>query len=65
MRVLALSLLVTLGGCSTAFEIGEALNRATSNIASDPARYLWSREPVNAEPVQPVETPASAVPAVP
>jgi hypothetical protein len=39
---LLLPLLVSVAGCTTAFEIGEALNRATTNIANDPG-VLWSK----------------------
>lgn len=63
MRYRLLVLVACLSGCSTAFEVGEALNRATSNIASDPARYLWSRDPGSDGTVT-TDTPASAVPAI-
>jgi len=56
---LFLILPVLLTGCSVAFEIGESLNKATTNIASDPARYLWSKEK-NATNHVPASAPVAA-----
>lgn len=61
MRLSWTALIILLSGCSAAFEVGEALNRATTNISSDPARYLWSKDSGSPEPVQP--NAASSVPA--
>jgi hypothetical protein len=69
---LLLPLLLCLSGCTTAFEVGEALNKATSNIANNP-KVLWDTvEPASApaatttaEPVavpQPASAPAAASP---
>jgi hypothetical protein len=41
-------LLCSISGCTLAFDIGESLNRATSNIANHP-NVLWSSaEPASA-----------------
>lgn len=59
-----LSLLLFISGCTAAFEVGEALNRATSNIANDP-KVLWSTAepasaPVATTVIEPEVAPAEA-----
>jgi uncharacterized protein YceK len=49
-KYLLLALLVGLSACTTAFEIGEGLNRLTTKTAENP-KYLWD-----------IDQPASAVP---
>ncbi|HUX90048.1 MAG TPA: hypothetical protein VMV48_05105 [Gallionellaceae bacterium] len=47
-QYLLLTLLLCMSGCTTAFEVGEALNKATSNIANNP-KTLWdTAEPASA-----------------
>jgi len=47
-QYLLLTLLICMSGCTTAFEVGEALNKATSNIANNP-KTLWdTAEPASA-----------------
>jgi len=68
---ICLLLLLCLAGCTSAFEVGEALNKATSNIANNP-KVLWDTAAeaasapaatTSAEPVvaaQPASAPAAA-----
>lgn len=57
-----LGLAIFLAGCSSAFEVGEALNKATTNIATDPARYLWSMD-TGPDKLAPASAPAAETPA--
>jgi hypothetical protein len=46
-KYLLLPLFLSVSACTTAFEIGEGLNRLTTSATADP-KYLWDIEPASA-----------------
>ena len=64
-KYLLLTLCVCISGCTTAFEIGESLNRATTNVASNP-KVLWDTSPATFDPASaPVVAASAAVATTP